>query len=215
MAEVVSDAIAWPALRAGHKALAHLPASLKQSVRKVRFKQGEYVFRLGERPDVVLYLLSGEVHLVRRSRDGAEIILQRSRGGFFAEASMDSDRYHCDAVAAEPGELLRFATRAFRQAVANDAVFRNSWLAHLTREVRRLRAQCERLSLNSAAERIIHYIESEGSNGAIVLTQTKKAWAAELGLSHEALYRSLRRLQELGVIVVDGTRIIRKYRGDE
>jgi CRP-like cAMP-binding protein len=39
------------------------------------------------------------------------------------------------------------------------------------------------------------------------LTQTRKAWAAELGLTHEALYRTLRRLAEQGAIAVDGTRI--------
>ncbi len=39
------------------------------------------------------------------------------------------------------------------------------------------------------------YLESEGSDGSVSLTQTRKAWAAELGLSHEALYRTLKKLQ--------------------
>jgi hypothetical protein len=61
-----------------------------------------------------------------------------------------------------------------------------------------LRSQCERLSLNSAAERIEHYIESEGKDGRLVLKRTRKAWAAELGLTHEALYRALAALQRSG-----------------
>ena len=155
----------------------------------------------------MLYVLSGEVRLVRRSPEGVEIVLQRSRGGFVAEASLGSPRYHCDAVAAEPGDLLRFSARAFRQALADDAAFRNGWITHLEREVRRLRAQCERLSLNSAAERIVHYIESEGTGDAVVLTETKKAWAAELGLSHEALYRTLSAMQHQGRLRIVGSRV--------
>ena len=82
-----------------------------------------------------------------------------------------------------------------------------SWLQRLTREVRTLRAQSERLRLNSAAERILHYIEAEGSDGAVTLHQTRRAWAGELGLSHEVLYRTLRRLREEGVLTLDGNRI--------
>jgi len=210
MAERVSASIDWAALRAGHRSLAHLPAALGQSARRVPFAQGDHLFRLGERPGVILYVLSGEVHLLRRSRDGVEIILQRSRMGFLAEASLEAERYHCDAIAATPGEALRSPLRGFRAALAHDAAFRNGWMAHLSREVRRLRAQCERLNLRSAADRILHYIESEGSGGAVVLTHTKKAWAAELGLSHEALYRTLRRLRHQGTILVDGARVSRK-----
>lgn len=187
--------------------LAFLPASLRQAAKRSSFTPGETIFRQGDRPHAMLCVLSGEVRLVRRSREGVEIVLQRSRGGFLAEASLESQRYHCDAVAAEAGELLRFPTREFRQALAGDAAFRDGWIKHLEREVRRLRAQCERLSLNTAAERIVHYIESEGTRGEVVLTQTKKAWAAELGLSHEALYRTLRDLQQQGLLRIQGRRL--------
>ncbi|MDP1634511.1 MAG: helix-turn-helix domain-containing protein, partial [Gallionellaceae bacterium] len=73
--------------------------------------------------------------------------------------------------------------------------------------VRKLRAQCERLSLNGAADRIIHYIESEGINDAVTLKQPRKAWASELGLSHESLYRTLKRLSDQGTLSIDGNKI--------
>lgn len=206
--ETESEVIDWAALRAADAALARFPGALRRSASRESFAKGEPLFRSGERPGAMFYLLSGEVCLLRRSRDGAETILQRTRGGFFAEASLESERYHCDAVAAESGELLKFPARAFREALAGDAEFCNGWIAHLAREVRRLRAQCERLSLKGAVQRIVHYIESEGARGTLVLTQTKKAWAAELGLSHEALYRALRRMQEQGILRVDGRRIV-------
>jgi CRP-like cAMP-binding protein len=199
----LSETIDWAALRADHPVLAHVPTALRKAATRAVLKQGDPVFRAGDRVTAVLYLLSGELRLVRRSRKGTEIVLQRSRSGFFAEASMDAGRYHCDAVAGETGDLLRFPARLFREALASDAMFRNAWMAHLARELRRLRAQCERLSLKSATDRILHYLESEGSDGVVTLMQTKKTWAAELGLSHEALYRALRRLEEENVIHAD------------
>jgi CRP-like cAMP-binding protein len=89
------------------------------------------------------------------------------------------------------GRLLKFAIAEFRAALENDASLRRASMAHLAGEVRKLRAQCERLSLNSAAERILHYLDSEGSNRVVMLRQSRKSWAAELGLTHEALYRTL------------------------
>lgn len=149
------------------------------------------------------FVVSGEVHLVRQSLAGAQVVLQRARKGFLAEASLDQAAYHCDAVAVLPSELVTLPRKAFLEALAVDA-FRSRWIAHLARELRRVRAQAERMSLKTAQERIVHYIETEGSDGAIVLSQSKKDWAAELGLTHEALYRALARMERAGQIDVDG-----------
>lgn len=173
----------------------------------MEIKSGETLFRTHDRVRRVFLVVSGEVRLVRRDHNGTEVVLQRSRGGFFAEASLDNRVYHCDAVVTEAGTMLQFPVDAFRSALDEVANFRGAWMAHLAREVRKLRAQCERLSLHRAEDRITHYIESDGVGGTIVLNQSRKAWAADLGLSHEALYRALRRLQANGILLVDGNKI--------
>jgi len=96
--------------------------------------------------------------------------------------------------------------KAFIEALADEG-FRNRWIGHLARELRRVRAQAERMSLRTAQERIIHYIVTEGENGSILLSHSKKDWAAELGLTHEALYRALVRMERSGQISVDGTAV--------
>lgn len=195
------------ALVGEHPALGAIPARLWEVVRLQPFTAGQTLYHRGARPRAMVYVLSGEVRLVRRSAGGAEIILQRARSGFVAEASLESSAYHCDVVAARDGQLLSFPRAEFREVLAADPAFNRAWIAHLSGEVRRLRAQGERLSLNSAAERVLHYLEAEGTDGAVTLTQSRKAWAAELGLTHEALYRTLHRLQESGELVIDGERI--------
>jgi CRP/FNR family transcriptional regulator, dissimilatory nitrate respiration regulator len=164
------------------------------------------VFGRGDRPQSMFFVLSGEVRLLRRSKTGSEIVLQRTRRGFLAEASLDQLTYHCDAVAAEPSRLLAIPRKAFTQALAvND--FRDRWIAHLARELRKVRAHTERLSLKTARERIVHFIETEGEAGVVDLNQSKKEWAAELGLTHEALYRTLAQMAKRGELEVENCRV--------
>jgi CRP-like cAMP-binding protein len=181
------------------------PAELRRQAVEIAAARGEVVFRAGARPARMFWVLEGEVRLLRRSRGGADIVLQRAYSGFVAEASLESPRYHCEALAAVDSRLLAFPIVAFRGALRDDPEFRAFWMARLAREVRLLRSQCERLALRGAAERIEHYIESEGENGRIELPRTRKAWAAELGLTHEALYRALADLRRSGRISAQRT----------
>lgn len=189
-----------------------IPPRLRETARLRPFASGETLFRQGDRPRSMLYVLSGEIRLLRRSAAGSEMIVQRSRSGFVAEASLDAAAYHCDIVGASAGRLLAFPRSAFQAALENDAAFNRAWMQLLAGEVRRLRARSERLSLKGAAERVMHYLETEGVGGAVSLSQSRKAWAAELGLSHEALYRTLRELRERGRLHIDGPRIVLKRR---
>src|SRR3970282_1530030 len=120
--------------------LATIPANLRAMVDRLEFEAGETLFRLGDRPHRVFCIIAGEVRLVRRARNGAEIVLQRARGGFFAEASIGTGQYHCDAVTAEPSTVLRFPAAAFRAALATDVTFRDAWMDHLAHEVLKVRA---------------------------------------------------------------------------
>jgi CRP-like cAMP-binding protein len=87
---------------------------------------------------------------------------------------------------------------ALRRALVEDAGFAAAWARHLAGEIRRLRARAERLQLHGAEARIVHYIESEGVDGALDLDQPLKSWALELGITHEALYRALARMTRAG-----------------
>ena len=197
----------WPALIEAQPAAGAIPDSLRKQAKRMDTPASEMLFRVGGPIRDVYLVISGEARLIRLDRNGGEVILQRSRGGFIAEASLDSCAYHCDAIAAEPSALLLFPVAAFRAALEEEPAFRKAWQSQLAKEVRKLRAQCERLSLHSAADRIAHYIEAEGTDGVVTLRQSRKSWAAELGLTHEALYRALRRMQVDGTLEVDGNRL--------
>ncbi len=197
----------WQTLVKSQPALAQIPAQLRMHAELVEVDAGQVLFRTGGRVTSMVAVISGEVRLIRRGRTGGEIILQRSRGGFIAEASLNSKSYHCDLVATEKGSVFLFPVEDFRAALAEDPAFQSSWMSHLAREVSRLRTNCERLSLHGAVDRVLHYLESEGTDGTVVLTQSRKAWPSELGLTHEALYRTLGKLQADGVLRIDGSTV--------
>lgn len=180
-----------------------LNAATRQGVKERVWARGEQMFRRGDRPKYMFYILSGEARLLRHSPAGAEVIFQRARRGFLAEASLEQPAYHCDGVAAESTNSLAVPIAGFRAALSHEKL-RGLWLRHLSHELRRVRAQSERLALRSANERIIHFIETEGSGAMLMLSQNKKSWAAELGLTHEALYRALRAMTNAGLLEISG-----------
>jgi len=188
----------WATLIRAQPELASIPERLRVHATDIRVVAADTLYHIGARPKFMLFVVEGEIRLMRRARNGAEIILQRATTGFAAEATLDSPRYHCDIVAGRDSRIVRFPIARFREALDDDKGFRDFWMRRFARELRKLRGQCERLSLRGAAERIEHYIEAEGSNGRLELRQTRKAWAAELGMTHEALYRALAALVRTG-----------------
>jgi len=199
----VSEALNWKVLESNAPILASLPVHARRQACGIALRQSQKLFAIGDRPVGMYFVMSGEVRLSRTSATGQEIILQRTRSGFLAEASLDQSRYHCDAVAAEVSKLLLVPRHAFESALADDQ-FRRKWVSHLVRELRRVRAQAERLSLNTTEERIIHFIETEGNGEEVMLIGTRKEWAAELGVSHEALYRTLSKMQKSRKVEIEG-----------
>ena len=177
-----------------------LPAEVQALCAASPCARGDLLFKQGKKPTAMLYVTRGEVVLQRLGRQGASVVLQRTRRGFIGEASLDSVRYHCDAVVTMSGEVVAIPLAAIKQALAADSGFAGRWIAMLNQEVKRLRAQCERLSMRGVAERLLHMIETEGSEGRLPLSGGLKSLASELGVSHEALYRAVAELEKKGVL---------------
>lgn len=184
------------------------PAALLPRATRVSYEAGAHVFRRDTSAHSVYFLEEGAVRLLRFGRAGEEVALHDARAGeFFAEASLDSARYHCDAVATMPSTLLRIPSEALRGLLEADSAFVMQWVSLLARQLRGVRTRVERLSLKGAAERVHHLLVSEGrgARGEVVLPGTLKDLARDLGLSHEVLYRTLAALEREGVIERRGT----------
>ena len=167
-----------------------LPQDLLAQCRLHPFEKGDFLFHLGAKPESMFYIVSGEAVLSRVSSHGESTILQRCKGGFVSEASLLVDHYHCDAQATHSGIAISLPIVALRAAL-RDSDFALKWVQLLSREIMRLRTQSERLGLKSIRSKLIHLIETEGKAGVLCLQSDFKSLASEIGVTHEALYRTI------------------------
>jgi CRP/FNR family transcriptional regulator, dissimilatory nitrate respiration regulator len=179
-----------------------LPALLGAALRR-SLAAGETLFLREDRP-VGLYLLeSGEIRLTRSDQEGREMILCRAQpGDTFAEASLFSETYHCDAAASAPSVVLLVPKAAILEAFASEPEIAQAFMATLARQVMGLRTRLENRNLRTARERVLHHLglQAGGIDRVLRVNGNLKALAAELGLTHESLYRTLATLEAEGVI---------------
>ena len=180
-----------------------LPPTAHARCEGARFPKNERIFLTGEKPEWMFYVVSGEVTLERTGLQGEPVVLQRTRQGFVSEASLKSTTYHCDALAIIETTVVKIPIRELSAELDRDPAFANRWIGMLNSEVRRLRLQCERLSMKSVKDRVLHLINTEGQNGAYTAATGLKSLAGELGVTHEALYRTLAALEKAKIIQRD------------
>jgi len=198
-----------PILR-GNRSAAELPPALGAIGRILAYPKDGWVFRKGDPVRAVFHVLDGEIRLSRFTRDGGEIALHRARRGeFFAEAALDAQRYQCNAIACRASKLLAFPAADVRALLAADRDFARQWIRVLARQLHASRARLERLAQKSAAERVLHYLRTEGKGPhcEVALAGSTKDLARELGLTHESLYRTLARLAQDGIVARDDNRL--------
>ena len=66
---------------------------------------------------------------------------------------------------------------------------------------KRLRLQCEPLSLTKVQDRFTHMLETDGDMGCFPLGSGIKSLTAELGVTHEALYRCIYAMKKQGTLL--------------
>jgi CRP-like cAMP-binding protein len=186
----------------GHATLLELlPPELKAGCDWHDYPKGSRLFHAGQRPSHMFWVHEGHVVLERPATNGSSVVLQRTLRGFVSEASLQSAQYHCDASVVIDARITRVPVPLLLQALKTDADFSLRWIGMLNQEVRRLRLQCERLSLKGVQARVLHWLETEGTDGCCAVTAGYKSLAAELGVSHEALYRALADMSEAGLVI--------------
>lgn len=168
-----------------------------------RLVRGEALFRTGDPALGLVLVHEGALELARISPEGRRSVLHRAGpGDTFAEASLFEPHHHCDAVAAAPSRVTVHPAAALRRAVETAPALGWRIAAHLAARLVAERARAERLALPRAVDRLLdalHGLPRE-PDGSRRVGRSWKALAAELGLSHEATYRALARLERDGLI---------------
>jgi CRP/FNR family transcriptional regulator, dissimilatory nitrate respiration regulator len=164
---------------------------------------GQSLFRSGQRTHGLYEILKGRVKLVRVDRSGRETVLYSANAGdTLAEASLFSPTYQCDAIAASAAIVRLYPKAVVLRELKRNPDAAQAFIAELARQVMSLRTQLERRNIRSARDRIWHFLSlNVGADGRTVeLPESLKELAVELGLTHEALYRTLARMAQKGEI---------------
>ena len=177
-----------------------LPSPMHDLCTGAFYKKNERLFLTGKIPQWMFYVIAGEVTLERTGLQGEPVVLQRTRVGFVSEASLKAAKYHCDALAITDSNVIKVPAKELAAALDRDADFASRWISMLNAEVKRLRLHCERLSMKSLKDRVLHLINTEGVNGEYQVNTGLKSLAGELGVTHEALYRTLATLEKTKTI---------------
>jgi CRP-like cAMP-binding protein len=162
-------------------------------------QQGETLFRQGQATSGFYHVVSGAVTLQRTGVDGGCLTLHRAvAGGFFAEASVFSQHYHCDAVCTKAGHVVKIAKDGFVAQLGADPAFAEAFTRLLAQQVQHYRAHIELLAIPSSKERLLAAVQAGYFDATVI------ELASRINLSHETCYRALRRLCAEGRMVQTG-----------
>jgi CRP/FNR family transcriptional regulator, dissimilatory nitrate respiration regulator len=190
-----------------------LPTSLQAgSVVRV-LAPGDLLFGQGDRALAIYKVESGRLRLIRRTVDDHLVILHTARRGeFFAEASLFAETYHCDAVAAAQSRVRVYPKAMVMEALRTDPALAEAFMARLARQLQELRARMELRNIRSARDRVLQYLRLRaGIHGrSIEIEGQLQDIAAEIGITREALYRTLAALESEGHLTRTETTITLK-----
>ncbi len=186
-----------------------LPPALLAAAHRMALSAGQSLFQRGAPVEHLHWILRGEVLAVRQTPSGQDAVMMRGRAGeFFAEAALFTPHYTCNALAPKPAVLLCLPIPTLRRALVGDPQFSELFLRAVVMALRRQCSRVERLRLRSAADRIEHFLSCEATgDGWSQLDVPLSEWAVDLGLEPETLYRTLRVLEQTGVVLRDNRRI--------
>ena len=188
-----------------------LHAGVRSAAIDHKLKAGDPLFRLGDKTLGLCEVIAGRVRLARVDQSGREIVLHVARPGeTLAEASLFSAQYHCDAIANTDATVRVYPKREVLAVFEKNSKAAQAFAETLAHQVMSLRTRLEQRNIRSARERIRHFLMlNVGSDRrTVVLRGTLNDLAAEIGLTHEALYRTLAALERSSEIKRKGEKIM-------
>jgi CRP-like cAMP-binding protein len=169
----------------------------------------EPLFRQGEPAGAVFLIVRGRLRMVRNLASGDRITIHTGRTGeLFAEGSLFSNVYQCDAIAAEPTRVRACGKAEMLAAIGDSPSTMLALLEQVTHSLHHARAMRELRNIRSAKDRVLHHLYlSASKDGTVVFDRPLLEVAEDLGLTHEAYYRALATLARAGEIKRIGRKI--------
>jgi CRP/FNR family transcriptional regulator len=198
----------------GRVALADLPALAGLAPRIVRrlaavavitrYPRRGVLFRAGDAPAALHFVLSGRVRVARRVESGSRVLHFEDAGGVLGEIPVfGGGPYPATATAAETVQCAVLASDAVERLLAEEPEFARFALRRIAHRARTVLERLDELSDYSVTARVAGYLLARAdaaSRNDLVLGASQAALAEQLGTVREVVVRSLRALCDDGAI---------------
>ncbi|MEP7213493.1 MAG: Crp/Fnr family transcriptional regulator [Acidobacteriota bacterium] len=176
--------------------------------------RGELLFLAGEEASGLYVIAKGSVRAFRSGLDGREQVIHVERAvTTIAEVPVfDDGNYPSSVAAEEPTRVLFIGKKDIRAACLQHPQLALAATKLLAARLRRCAELVESLSLQEVGQRVAKLLLDEGQRRGVStengiefdLTLTHNQLAARIGTVREVVTRALNRLQEQGLIMLDG-----------
>jgi CRP/FNR family transcriptional regulator, dissimilatory nitrate respiration regulator len=179
-----------------------LPPDLQRHARRHALSPGQILVHQGEKANSLFWVASGQVRLASFLKHQMITYYFVKPGDLFGESTLHFDTYGCTAIAETPSEVIAIPKVPFTQALQKSPELTQRYLDSLTYRFHTLKSLLELRSINSARDRLLHYVMQRLPEGETTLALDKplKEVASELALTPEGLSRLLARLEAEGTI---------------
>ena len=186
--------------------------AIARHLRRRRFRRGETIFHQGDPGDALHILSSGAVKIVLPSLEGEEAIIATLRDGdFFGElALLDGAPRSATAIALEATETYTLPRDAFLTMLDQDRALRESLLAGLAREMRRVTTHVEELHfldlagrLSARLARLAREEDPEANEVRLDWPYTQSDLASMIGGTRQSVNKLLSGLVDRELVIVE------------
>jgi len=198
---------------ARHSILETLPDSLRAQTlvktRVMRFRQGQILFRAGERCHGLPLVLSGSIKVQMTGVSGHSIVLYRMGADDICTLSigclMTGRGYRAEAVVEEEAEAAMIPRGVFDRLMDESAGFRLGIMESYGRRLDDLMLLVEEVAFRRMDERLEAWLAARAHQRIIPVTHQELA--VELGTAREVISRLLKELERRGLVRLSRGRI--------
>jgi CRP/FNR family transcriptional regulator, anaerobic regulatory protein len=180
---------------------------------RTRLRKGETLYRAGGSFTALYAIRSGSLKTVLLAEDGREQVAgYHMPGEIVGLDGIGNDAHECQAVALEDSEVCALPFDRIEQIARNSAAFQHNVHRYLSREIARQRSLMLLLGTMRADQRLAAFLldlsqryQARGySSSEFILRMTREEIGSYLGLKLETISRLLSRMQQEGLIQVQG-----------
>lgn len=180
------------------------------------YKKKEILFKEGQKPKAVYYVMSGKVKLYKTNPEGKELITNiLIKGNFFGYHSLLQEvNYKENAEILEDAELMLINREEFLELLTSNNQIAKQFIKLMTHEILEKEEHLLNLAYNSLRKKVAYGLVqlmqkfSPNEKGNIVFNLSRENLAQITGVATESLIRTISDFKSEGILDIKDSKIV-------